>query len=157
MDSERKKYAEFVGVVAVVASLIFVAFEIRQSNQIARGTTAFEIMNAYRESNHLLATNSELLSLFGRRRGGEELNQMESQQFGLFVVGTMNVWVATEEAFDNGIVSDRLFRTYISDVTNNFSLLPPEQWELMVEGMPQFQDFEFHRIISELLESQKTQ
>jgi len=43
MDFSSRKIVEIVGFLAVIASLLFVAYEIRQSNRIALGTTAYEI------------------------------------------------------------------------------------------------------------------
>ena len=157
MNKEKKTLGELIGVLAIIASLIFVAFEIRQSNQIAKGTSAFEIMNAFRESNQLVLTNSELRSVLLRKRNGEELSQTENEILRAYVLGIANIWMATEEAYDNGIVSDRLYSVYTNDVASTSSLIPPEQWQQTFEMLPHLQNFKFFEIITKSIDSQNIQ
>lgn len=154
MNKEKKTLGELIGAIAIIASLMFVAFEIRQSNQIAKGTTAFEIMNAFRESNQLILTDSELRSVLLRKRNGEELNQTENEILRAYVLGIANIWMATEEAYDNGILSDRLYSVYTNDVAGTSSLIPPEQWQQTFEIFPHLENFKFFDIITESLYSQ---
>jgi hypothetical protein len=54
---------EVIGLSAIVVSLIFVAYQINQSNRIARGTTSYELSRNWMEMNRFYVTNPEMLSL----------------------------------------------------------------------------------------------
>ena len=63
MNLDRNGVIEIVGIMTVVLSLLFVAYEIRQSNAIAIGTTSYELSRNWMSSNELIITNPELRSL----------------------------------------------------------------------------------------------
>ena len=73
-------------------------------------------------------------------------------------VSRMNIWIATEEAYDSGIVSDRLYSVYSDDVSRfSSSLGTPELWKFILEQTPFSQDYEFSRIIMNTIDSQPIQ
>ncbi|MEL6215280.1 MAG: hypothetical protein AAFQ99_06350, partial [Pseudomonadota bacterium] len=54
---------EVFGMVAVVVSLLLLAYEVRQSNRIARATVTYEISRDVNEFNELGYTNPEFAAL----------------------------------------------------------------------------------------------
>ena len=68
MVLNSRRIVEIAGFLAVITSLLFVAYEIRQSNRIALGTTAYEIQRNWISINDLVATDEELVALFAAQR-----------------------------------------------------------------------------------------
>ncbi|MDE0755845.1 MAG: hypothetical protein OSB26_14465 [Woeseiaceae bacterium] len=92
MDFSSRKIVEIVGFLAVIASLLFVAYEIRQSNRIALGTTAYEIQRNWISINDAIATDEELAALL-IKLGDENaelsaLEQVQSAAYGRRFINT---------------------------------------------------------------------
>lgn len=102
----------------VLAGIVFVALEIRQSNRIAVGTTSYELNRNWMELNELYMTNPDLLSLMVEL-GDENFVPGNAQQRELaeaYARRLLNNWFSIEEAYDNGIASDALYLTAAEDV-----------------------------------------
>ena len=125
MDFSSRKIVEIVGFLAVIASLLFVAYEIRQSNRIALGTTAYEIQRNWISINDAIATDEELAALL-IKLGDEnaELSALEQVQSAAYGRRFINTWIAVQEAYDNGLVSDAVYQIAIDDVRNVLSRRP---------------------------------
>jgi len=104
--------------VGVLAGIIFVAFEIRQSNRIAVGTTSYELNRHFMGINELYITNSDLLSL-AVALADERFTPQDGEQRELaeaYARRLLNNWVAIEDGYDNGIVSESLYLMAKEDV-----------------------------------------
>jgi hypothetical protein len=81
---QRKEIFEIVGIVAIVASLIFLAVEIRQNTESlqaeVRTTNFFGIADTWR----IPAENSELTAIMAKDASGEALSQAETFQIQAF-------------------------------------------------------------------------
>ena len=77
MKLERKQLIELVGALSIVASLVFVAVEIRQSNRIAVATAENEVRAATRELFLLTIEDPGVAALTLKARSGEELSPEE--------------------------------------------------------------------------------
>ncbi len=73
----RRGLAEVVGVLAVVASLLFPGYEIRQSNQIARSTITYGLASNVSEIHQTIWSNPEIAVLHVKVRdaGDRQLTQ----------------------------------------------------------------------------------
>ena len=92
-----KNLAEFVGVVAVVGSLIFVGLQVRQERQVAANDSAFQVAENYRQVRNLIIENADV---WVRGNAGEELEPAESEIFGelVYVTWAGAFWTATTQA-----------------------------------------------------------
>ena len=63
MRTNRVRFLEIVGIVTVVLSLLFVGYEIRQSNKIATVANSNEIYGSFVTMNSALMTDIELANL----------------------------------------------------------------------------------------------
>lgn len=115
---DRKSITETLGFLAVIASLIFVALELRQANKIAIGTTSYEINRNWMALNDLYVTNSDVRSLIIALADREFVPKDEAQaeQAAAYARRLVNNWIAIEEAHANGIVSDALYSIAAADV-----------------------------------------
>ena len=65
-----KEVLEGIGLVAIIASLIFLAIEVRQSNQIGRLEAMESVANSWSTTGIELASNEGLAELLARADGG---------------------------------------------------------------------------------------
>ena len=129
MKNTRARIFEAIGVGAVVVSLLFVAYEIRQANRIAIGTTSYEMSRNYMSLNELILANPEVAALLANRDSVDfEPSPTQKTQLQAFAHRLLNQWTATEEAYDRGLVSERSYQIALDDVAsvagNSKILLP---------------------------------
>lgn len=129
MKSEHTRVFEVVGVGAVVLSLLFVTYEIRQSNRIAIGTASYEMSRNYMSLNELILSNPEVATLLSNRNSVDfEPSELQKTQLQAFAHRLLNQWTSTEEAYDQGLLSERSYQIALDDVTSvahNSRLLLP--------------------------------
>ena len=118
MKPNQNKMFEVIGLSAIVVSLIFVAYQINQSNRIARGTTSYELSRNWMEMNRLYVTNPEMLSLRVKLEDKDFVpeSDIELQRTMAYARMLINMWTALEEAHENGIASDEYYRIAQNDV-----------------------------------------
>lgn len=116
MDKPQK--FEFFGLAAVVLSLLFVAYEINQSNRIARGTTSYELSRNWMEINRFLITEPNIMELRIKWRDIDFIpaNEAEFERSMAFVRMLINMWTTIEEAHENGLASDGYLQIAKDDV-----------------------------------------
>ncbi len=104
--------------VGVLAGIIFVAYEIRQSNRIAIGTTSYELNRNFADINELYITNPDLLSLAVELHDENFVpkDAQERERAEAYARRILNNWIAIEDARDNGIVSDAFYSLAAEDV-----------------------------------------
>ena len=81
--------SEIVGVVAIIASLIYVAIQIRQSTDIARATIVHETSVSFSRFHELLAADAELADIYLRGVKGEDLTEIDTRRFNSLIEITM--------------------------------------------------------------------
>ena len=108
--SNWKDIAEPVGIVAIVLSLLVVAYELRQSTALATSQAVFDINTATDEGYRDRTKNPELDELI--ERGHEKpasLSDRERSQFYKWMRAEMNVLEATWIYQDRGIIPQKDF------------------------------------------------
>lgn len=73
--------AELAGAIAVVATLAYLATQIRQNNISARVAAKQEMTRQYADFNDLLLLNPELEDLYWRGNNGDDLDELEQRKF----------------------------------------------------------------------------
>ncbi len=97
--------SQIVGVVAIIASLIYVAIQIRQNTDIARATIVHETSVSFSRFHELLAADAELTDIYLRGVKGEDLTEIETRRFNSLIEITM----AYLEDVDHQYKSDLYF------------------------------------------------
>ena len=97
--------AEIVGVVAVIASLIYVAVQIRQNTDIARATIVHETQVSFSRFYELLASDAELTSIYIRGVNGEDLSEIDAHRF----ISLIEITMAYLEDVDHQYKADLYF------------------------------------------------
>ena len=103
---------EIVGLLAVVASLVYLAIQVRQNSQlisqntfVARSAMVHETSVFYARFFELIADNSELASIFHRGKNSEELDPVELERF----EALLEVYFTSLEDMDHQFKSDLYF------------------------------------------------
>ena len=106
-----KDLLETIGVIAIVASLIFVALEIRtntQSNEIA---IEQNYSGNWLAINSQIVSNSQFADVLSRARADDELSDAELEQVGAYVRMVMSQSFHILRLYDEGLVSADEVRT----------------------------------------------
>ena len=125
MNIERKKFIEIVGVLAVTVSLLFVGFELRQSNIIAVRETRTEIAKIYYDLGRITLEDPSIALIRTKLRstGSELTAEQEEQAFGLAMM-YVGAWMTINGSVDAGLLPDGVIENYIGTVRDTFSTYP---------------------------------
>ena len=122
MKIDQTRLFEFVGILAVVLSLMFLAWELNQSNRIAIASAETELRGANRDLRMQIAGNSELASLINKlKQVNPELSPVEETQVLNYARAEYNIYGAANQAYLNGVLTERslsLFRTNLVALLN---------------------------------------
>jgi len=131
--------AEAIGILAIIASLLFLALEIQQSNRIAIASTEIGIRNGYSEFNRGLHSSSGLAELMARAIEPEvEWSPSEELKVLMVVNDILNVWLSVETACNNGLAQDATCEELHDDVRTFIVLFPGTRplWRFILESYP---------------------
>lgn len=135
---------ELVGIVAVVLSLLLVAYEVRQSNRIAQATTTYEIGRDVNQFNELGYSNPEFAALLVKLRNADfEPSLVEAMQVRLLANRFLNLWTIQEKAHRNGLLSDGQFAMAQADVVTVMEAFPKlnEYWGYVLRDQPGLKNY----------------
>lgn len=140
MNWNNQKILEIVGVLAVVFSLLLVAFEIRQANRIAVVNTEFELRNSYQQTNHLILSNPDMVDFLLRiQTAGEPLEGPNRVRAMSWTYLNLNSWVAMELAYENGMTTEETYQNILDNIDNVMNRASPEMrevWRLSIDSFP---------------------
>lgn len=117
---------EIVGVVSIVASLLLVAAEMRQSNQIAAAQTAMQIATAYNEMHLQRATNSEFAKIFPKLEAPSAhlITATDASQIRGIAMHYVSILWAVQGAYDNGLISRKTRNEYVKGLAYTIEKWP---------------------------------
>jgi hypothetical protein len=101
--------SELVGAVAIVASLVVVAVEIRQ-NTVSQNAAIFQLMSEQVRGIALDVPNEIRLKI----RNGEQLSELEALQYTQWFSGALRIYESWWKQNDLGVIDDETFESYIS-------------------------------------------
>ena len=117
-EVKRKSLLEMVGFVAIIASLILVAFELRQSRAVAITGATFQVNSGIDASYRARAQDPILAQLvIDGHANKESLTELERDQFSAWLRADMNNIEAVWFYFDSGLISEDNFSGYRSGQT----------------------------------------
>jgi len=117
---------EIVGVVGIVASMILVASELRQSNNIASAQTALQIKEHYNALNIARATDPDFAKLFPKLEAPEShlITATDASQIrGIAWLGINFLW-SVHSAYENGLISREVRDGYVVDFAYTMETWP---------------------------------
>ncbi|MCG8369644.1 MAG: hypothetical protein MJA32_03910 [Proteobacteria bacterium] len=135
---------ELVGIIAVVLSLLLVAYEVRQSNRIAQATTTYEIGRDVNQFNELGYSDPEFAALLVKLRDPDfKPSKVEAMQVRLLANRFVNLWTIQEKAYRNGLLSDVQFAMTKADVVTVMGAFPAliEHWGFVLRDQPRLTEY----------------
>ena len=128
--------AEVISAVAIVASLIFVGVQVKQSNDLVKANTYREIRDGMMAINFLTISNPEYAALSWKIGNDEELSPVEDRQrrnFGFYVINMADV---AYEQYQRGLIDRQELRETLGPF---FGILGQNPW--MQEQIRQYSRF----------------
>ena len=121
-----RELLEIVGVVSIVASLLLLAAEIRQSNNIAAAQTAMQIAAAYDELHLARSTNPDFAKLFPKLEAPEAhlTTAIEASQIRGIALHYFSILRAVQSAFDNGLIDQDTRDDYVAGLAHTIETWP---------------------------------
>lgn len=150
-----KDFAEIIGLAAVVGSLLFLAFEIQQSNRIAIASTEIGIRNGYSEFNRGLHSGGDVAELMARAaESGAEWSSAEELKVLMVVHDILNVWLSVETACDNGLAEDATCEELHDDIRAFIAYFPGTRpvWRYVVDSYPSLANTSVIATVSKVLQ-----
>ena len=117
-----KDIAEMVGIAAIVASLVLVAYELRQNSAVATAQAVFDLNMSVDSAYRARAQDPVLDELIDRGHSDPSaLSQRELSQFFAWLRADMNLMEAAWFNFYSQIISERNFDGYIAAACSRIS------------------------------------
>lgn len=140
MKGSGKQVLETVGLLAVVGSLLLVAYEVRQANRIAVVNTEFELRTSYQATNLALLTDPDMVEFLLRTTTpGQPLDGEDQIRARAWVYVNLNASLATALAFDNGVTTEQTFANILDNIDNAIGRASPEMrevWRGAIDSFP---------------------
>jgi hypothetical protein len=130
MKSTRwKEIAELVALASVVASLVLVAYELRQSTAVASAQAVTDLSAIVDGAYRARAQNPVLDELIEKGHSTpDSLSDRERSQFDAWLRADMNSLEAVWFFYDNGIISREDFDGYIAAICNRVTSQGGMKW-----------------------------
>ena len=112
-------YGEFVGAIAVVVTLVYLAVQIRASTLQARATMVHSIVESFNGSHHVVMQNPQIAEVYAKIRTGEELTAAEAVQWESCVNRIFNTYSSIQRAYDTGQIDQHYYETCCIDVARS--------------------------------------
>lgn len=132
---------QIVGALAVIGTLLYLATQIRQTNQISRFGTSKEIMTKFDTLNAMVASDPALRSALRR---APPLTDDEEEQVYTFANMYVNTWVTCQAAHDNGLVDHGFYLMAKKDVHFEITRWPnfADSVNRVLANYPEFRDYD---------------
>lgn len=122
MSSERlQKWAltaEIIGGIAIVVSLIFVGFEVRQSAAAQRGATVLQLKQDWVDLNLMMASNPDLAAVWDHmaKEGFESLDRKERFLLTAHIRGVLHILSNAHYQYRLGTLEQEQWDSLIQDI-----------------------------------------
>jgi hypothetical protein len=129
---------EVIGAIAVIASLIYLAFEIRQNTRAMRRAATQDIHRSLNDQTRCLVESPDLAALYFRAsQRPEELTGEERFRFQFLLAYVFSNFELAIEYYREGLLSDDMIEGYVKGIRPLFeNPIVAEWWE--AEGQGQF-------------------
>lgn len=155
-----REIVEIVGVISIVASVLLLAMEVRQANQIASSELELNLQQGFMQMNHERASNPDFAQLFAKTARPNEhlITATEREQMRGLAWHYVNICVAAQSAFDNDLLSDSQIDSYAAGlqwtIDNHPGLHP--HFTVIYETFPTIRDLRVFAPLRELVAGRQT-
>lgn len=125
-DSHLREIVEIVGIISIVAALLLVAREVRESNRIATVQVEMQLNHGLEDLNLRRATSPNLAKLFPKLHapGSHLVTATEESQIQGIARHLAGIYSAAQVAHDNGLLDVQGLDTYRQDLAQTLERLP---------------------------------
>ena len=125
-NSHLREIVEIVGIISIVASLLLVAWEIRQSNRIAMAEIEMQLAQGFNVMNISRATEPGFAKLFPKLSspGSHLVTATEESQLNGLASHIMQLYFAAQIAHDNELLTAQRLDMYRFDLQQTLDRLP---------------------------------
>ena len=113
-----REAVEIVGVISIVASLLLVAWEVRQSNRIAATDIALRLDSQFSEIHGPRTSSPDLAKLFPKLIAPQShlITATENSQMEGLALHYVNIFTAAQVAYDSRVMSREHFERYVTNL-----------------------------------------
>lgn len=156
-----REMVEIIGVLSIVAAVLVLAWEVKQTNHISKAELEFQLSDMYNEIHHSRATNTDLAKLFAKidRPENQLFTATDLSQIDGLAWHYINVYSTIQSNLDNGVLGPAGLNDYKSDLANTLENHPALAKRLIeiFEEQTFIQDREIFEPISEHIAKRKKQ
>ena len=116
--------AEAIGAIAVVASVIYLAVQVRDSsnqNTVTRTTTLIDEFNRMQE---VLISSPDVVDLFTKLNSGDELTNRDETLLESVANRYLSHWFSIQTAYDRGTIDKQFYDIFCEDVSRYVNAYP---------------------------------
>ncbi len=118
MTVESRRIAELVGLIGVIASLIFVGVEIRQNSIATRAATDAAVADGFRELNLVVASSPELAKALAANADNPAEAAAEDQVLMLGLYRALfHTWSNAHRQHLNGTIDPSIFQAVVQEIS----------------------------------------
>lgn len=121
-----RETVEIIGVISIVASLLLVAWEVRQANRIAAAEIEMQLAQGFNTMNMSRATMPDFARLFPKMTapGNHLVTATEASQLQGLAWHFANLYYSAQIAHDNGLLDARRLNMYRLDLVQTLDRFP---------------------------------
>ena len=120
--------SEIVGTVALVLSLIFVAYTINRNTLVMQTVNDNFVYQIQDERVRDIANNPELASITLKLRNNEELSEVERERMLSQHLREINMWELAHRRYKQGLYSPEQWHAWDGYYEVGFTTVLPEKW-----------------------------
>ena len=119
-------FAEVVGVITVIATLLYLGRQIAQTNRISRSTALRDLQLKYDALYTIVASDDGMAELAAKmaRQHYEPESEIERQKLDHLASLLASMWYSVEFAYEEGQMSEREYQIYCEDVSGRCKSWP---------------------------------
>jgi hypothetical protein len=141
-----REMVEIVGVLSIVAAILLLASEVRQSNHIAQAKIEIDVAQLHNEVNLSRATDPGFAKIFAKVQDPEShlLTATDLSQIEGLAWHYLNNFLLIQWTFENGLIDQMDFDSYKANITSIVAASPAliSQWMEILEQHPSLSDNE---------------
>ena len=110
--------SQIISATAVVASLLYLALQIRSSNQMARSAVVSELQKKYVDFYNVVLANDGLAALLAKITDPEYKADTgpDDQKLETLAILLCSIWYSAQTSFDQGLLDDEAYRIFCEEV-----------------------------------------
>ena len=150
---ELANYAEVVGGVAVLISLIYVAFQIRQNTSVVRTSNYADLSFKISEFNQLIAVHPDLADIYIRGlESYDQLSDIEKTRFNMSISRLMQAVQAMFHLRQRGYIDGKLAQTNFDSVALFLAAPGLQEWW---QDNNRWWESDFQQLVNEMIDAGK--